>query len=205
MAARTTITYALEELAGDTCLLQHYSTVDAYLIDRYQISAILLSGASTDPDQYGDPGLGPMRDLIVDEPVPIFGFCGGYQLMMEAHGSLIERIGRLAPGEPKENPDYMSGWKTETGYHPVSISGSHALLEGLGTDPIFRHYHGWEIKDLPPGFVNYASTDISSHQLVINDSSRQVGTQFHPEYFTDEYPAGKRLIQNFFDWAGVSS
>jgi gamma-glutamyl-gamma-aminobutyrate hydrolase PuuD len=32
-----------------------------------------------------------------------------------------------------------------------------------------------------------------------------VGTQFHPEYWTDEHPAGKILIENFCRWAGLIS
>jgi gamma-glutamyl-gamma-aminobutyrate hydrolase PuuD len=32
-----------------------------------------------------------------------------------------------------------------------------------------------------------------------------VGTQFHPEYWTDEHPAGRTLIANFLTWAGLRS
>ena len=30
-----------------------------------------------------------------------------------------------------------------------------------------------------------------------------MGTQFHPEYFTAEHPAGGRLIENFMRWSGI--
>ena len=30
-----------------------------------------------------------------------------------------------------------------------------------------------------------------------------IGTQFHPEYWTDEHPAGKTLITNFMQWADL--
>jgi len=30
-----------------------------------------------------------------------------------------------------------------------------------------------------------------------------VGTQFHPEYATDEHPAGRLLIENFMKWSDL--
>lgn len=201
LAARTRITYDLQEITGDVCLLQHYTAVDADVIERLGIRAIFLSGFSTDPDPHADPLLDRVRGLVVAGDVPIFGFCGGFQLMMEAHGSEITRIGPLQPGDPDPDPGYMPGWRTETGYLPVEITGSHPLLAGLGSRPVFRQYHGWEVGELPAGFVNLATTPLSRNQLVVNDSTLQVGTQFHPEYFTDEHNAGRRLIENFSRWA----
>ena len=38
---------------------------------------------------------------------------------------------------------------------------------------------------------------------MVDDEHRIVGTQFHPEYATEEHPAGDILIRNFMEWAGL--
>jgi GMP synthase-like glutamine amidotransferase len=87
----------------------------------------------------------------------------------------------------------------------VDITAPHPLLEGLGDAPVMRHAHAWEIKDVPVGFSNYASTPTTPIQLIVHDELPIVGTQFHPEYSTDEHPAGARLIENFMSWSGTNS
>ena len=68
----------------------------------------------------------------------------------------------------------------------------------------FRHAHSWEIASLPEGFENFASTPLTDHQLIVNEERRIVGSQFHPEYWTDAHPAGAAMIRNFCEWAEVS-
>ncbi|MEZ5341385.1 MAG: hypothetical protein R2706_08030 [Acidimicrobiales bacterium] len=58
-------------------------------------------------------------------------------------------------------------------------------------------------KALPPGFIATASTEITPLQMMINNERRIVGTQFHPEYWTDEYPDGRRMVENFGRWVGL--
>lgn len=202
LAARTRITYRLQEIADDICLLQHYTAVNQTLVNELGVRAVFLSGSSTDPDQYGE-GIDGVNGIIRNASVPIFGFCGGFQFMMKAHGIDIVRIGPLEEGAEKAFPEYMPGWKTETGYLPVTVDRTHELLAGLDDSPVFRHFHGWEIRELPDGFVNLASTVITPIQMTVSDAKRQVGTQFHPEYFTDDHPEGSRLIENFCRWTGV--
>ena len=38
---------------------------------------------------------------------------------------------------------------------------------------------------------------------MIDDERHMVGTQFHPEYWTDEHPMGEQLIANFMRWVGL--
>ena len=201
---RTKLTYRLQDIARQTCLLQHYTSVDQAVIDQHGIEAVFLSGSSTDPDQYED-SLEGVYEVVTNQLVPIFGLCGGFQFMMDAYGSPIERIGPLEEGETTDHPDYMPGWKTEIGYRPVHVHGEHTLVEGLAPDPVFRHFHGWEVPVLADGFINVASTEITENQLAINEEAKQVGSQFHPEYFTDSHPAGRVLIENFCRWSGILS
>lgn len=205
LANRTRIAYNLEDISGHRCFLQRYPRVDPALLDEYDIQAVFISGSSTEPHDYDSAEQEGLRAIVREGSVPVFGFCGGWQFMAESFGHPIEKIGPLDNGADDPDPGFMPGWKTENGYMPVELFGSHPLLEGLGEHPVFRQFHGWEIKVLPEGFSNYARSDVSEHQLAVDDARKMLGTQFHPEYFTDEHPAGRRLIENFCVWSGLIS
>ena len=203
LAARTRITYRLEDITGDTCLLQRYNNVDPDLIDRYAIRAMFISGSGTDKDEYDSAEQEGLREVIRQSTVPIFGFCGGFQVLAETLGAPLERIGEIPGGVADPDPDYVPGWLKEVGYMPVELASEHELAAGLGEAPVFRQHHNWEIKDLPEGFSNHARSAITEYQMVAHDGLRIMGTQFHPEYYTDEYPAGRVLIENFCRWSGI--
>ena len=203
LAWRTRIAYRLEDLTGHTCLLQRYNRVDPEFVAKHAIEAVFISGSGTDPDEFDPEEQTGLRQIVTEANVPVFGFCGGFQFMAQALGASIERIGQLDPGQADPNESFMPGWKSETGYLPVENFGDHPLVEGLGPDPIFRHWHGWEIKSLPKGMVNHARTETTENQLVVDEKHKRLGTQFHPEYYTDEHPAGRILIENFAKWAGL--
>jgi GMP synthase (glutamine-hydrolysing) len=207
LAARSRITYRLQDMTGDICLLQRYHDVSPELIDRFDIKAMFISGNGSDAEVYDPRRQVGLRSVIKAASVPIFGFCGGHQLIAETFGVPIERIGKIPEGEEDPNPEYAPGWKTESGYRPVSLNRSatidHPLLAGLADDLVVRHAHAWEIKSLPPGFVNLGGTNMTPIQIMADDERMIVGTQFHPEYWTDEYPAGEQLIRNFCSMAGI--
>lgn len=203
LAGRTRITYRLEDIAQQTCLLQRYNKVSPGLIKTHNIQAIFISGSGTDPSVYEASQQEGLREIIREANIPIFGFCGGFQLMAETLGAPLERVGQLDDHEDDPNPDFMPGWRTETGYQPVEVLASHPVLEGLQESPVFRHFHGLEIKKLPPGFSNYARTEVTENQLAIHDDLPLVGTQFHPEYYTDDDPDGRLVIANFCRWSGI--
>lgn len=185
-AARTRIAYRLEDLAQQTCLLTRYSNVSASLIEEVDASAIFLSGNRGSPSDYEPASLKGLNDVIEAAAVPLFGFCGGMQVAALALGAPVEEL----TGE---------GRMAEFGYWPVTITAPHPVLEGL-TAPVMRHAHRWHVPEAPPGFTVHASTPMTPIQTMIDDDRRIVATQFHPEYWTEEFPAGKRMIQNFLDW-----
>ncbi|MEE9416902.1 MAG: gamma-glutamyl-gamma-aminobutyrate hydrolase family protein [Acidimicrobiales bacterium] len=207
LAARSRITYRLQDMTGEICLLQRYHDVSPKLIQRFDIKAMFISGNGSDAEVY-DPQLQEgLRSVIRAGSVPIFGFCGGHQLIAETFGVPIERIGKIPEGEEDPNPEYAPGWVTESGYRPVSLDRraaiDHPLLAGLAEEPVVRHAHAWEIKSLPRGFVNLGGTDMTPIQIMADVERMIVGTQFHPEYWTDENPAGEQLIRNFCSMAGL--
>jgi GMP synthase-like glutamine amidotransferase len=93
--------------------------------------------------------------------------------------------------------------KAELGYLPVHLTGTHRMLDGIHDGRVFRQAHSWELKAAPDGFTYYAATDVSPVQVIVHDDLPLVGTQFHPEYATDEYPAGRVLIRNFMKWSNL--
>jgi len=102
---------------------------------------------------------------------------------------------------------FADGRLAEFGYHPVDVvdgAAKHPLLEGLAEAPSFRHAHALHVADVPAGYATYMSTPITPVQLAIDDDRKHVGAQFHPEYWTDEHPDGRTLIQNFLGWSGIS-
>ncbi len=199
MAARTRITYRLEDLSGQPCMLVRYDRITEQLVDRIGATALCISGNGTPPDRYDPEALRPLLDLVTGRRLPVFGFCGGFQLLAEALGSDLVPLGPTdAP--PADDSPYPPGIGHEYGYAPVDVVAEHPLLEGLGAAPVFRHAHMLHVPEPPAGFEVLASTELTPVQMAVDDTHKIVGTQFHPEYWTDEHPAGRTLIENFFAW-----
>jgi GMP synthase (glutamine-hydrolysing) len=203
LAARARISYRLQDITGRPCLLQRYRHVTPALLADHGIAAVFISGQGADRDLYDPDETAGLRAVVRDATVPVFGFCGGLQFMAEAWDVPVERVGPIPEGEEDPYPEYQPGWVKEVGYLPVEVSADHPVVAGLGPDPVFRHAHTWELKAVPDGFTVLATTDVTPVQLVVHDGHRQGGAQFHPEYWTDDHPDGRRLIENFCRWADL--
>ncbi len=201
MAARVRIKYRLEDLSGDTCLIIRYNKVSPELLKEVKAKAIFISGNSANPDDYSAKEQAGLKAALKEQSLPTFGFCGGHQVMAETYGATLAPIGPL--DEPEEEITFAPGLKKEMGYKEVNLLANHPLLEGLNNKPIFRHAHSWEVKNLPEGFINLASTETTPLQMMVHQRLPLLGTQFHPEYYTDEHPAGRILIENFMKWSGL--
>ena len=206
---RTEITYRLEDLAGEHCMLVRYDRLTDDLLARIDPTAVVISGNGTVPDRYGDDDLAPLRRLIESRRAPMFGLCGGFQIMATTLGAELVPLGEMRPSDgpeavggdaDDEASPFASATVTEIGYAPVDVLGRHALLDGLGDAPVFRHAHMFQVSGLPDGFERLASSEVTEIQMAVNDTDKMVGTQFHPESFTEEHPDGARLLSNFFDW-----
>ncbi len=207
LAARTRITYRLEDLSGLPCHLVRYDRLDQALLDQLGATALLISGNSVTPDVYQPDEVAPIHDILRRTTLPIFGFCGGFQLLAQALGAEVVALdGPVDDDNPVvfARPD---GRPFEYGYHPVdslAAAKGHRLWDGLSDQPVFRHAHGFHVPNPPDGFETLASTRITPVQVAVHEERKIVGTQFHPEYWTDEHPDGRTVIANFFDWAGLT-
>ena len=203
MAARVRIKYRLEDLTGDHCLIVRYNQVTPALLNQLEAKAIFISGSSANPDEYDPADLIGLHTAVTSKQWPVFGFCGGFEVLAEAFGVAVAPIGPLAADETDHNPNFAPGMKKEFGYLPIKLTKLHPLLAGLGDAPIMRQAHSWEAKAVPKDFENYGETAVSHHQIFIHNTHPIIGTQFHPEYYTDEHPAGRTLIHNFCQQAGL--
>lgn len=203
LAARARIAYRLEDLTGDTCLLQRYASVTPELVMEHGVRAIFISGHGAPQEAYDEAERAGLREIIRAGRLPVFGFCGGLQFIAETLGVAVTRIGRIPEGEDDPAPSYQPGWVKEIGYRPVRLVGQHPLHAGLGDAPVFRHAHTWELAELPAGFVRLAETDVTPIQFAAHKTLPLAGTQFHPEYWTDDAPAGRQLIENWCRHVGL--
>jgi GMP synthase (glutamine-hydrolysing) len=208
LAARTTLTYRLEDLSGKHCHLVRYNKIDKALLEAIDAEAIFISGNSSAPEMYSADELEPIYGILRETDLPVFGFCGGFQLLTQALGAPLIPLDPLPDGT--EDPSVITtkaGRPFEFGYYPVTLSPgaeTHPLLSGLGPAPVFRHAHGLHVPDLPSDFQVLASTPITPVQMAVHTDRKVCGTQFHPEYWTDDHPDGKTMIANFLRWAGLA-
>ena len=144
-----------------------------------------MSGSSAAPERYLPEETESLYDVLSAKNIPTFGFCGGMQAMAHSYG---HQLTPLADGV------------TESGYSEVRLQPGHPVLQGLGPTEIVRHAHSLQVADTPSGFQIIGSTDLTTNQMMVDDENKLVATQFHPEFFTDEHPAGKTMIQNFMKW-----
>ena len=177
---------------GVEILTEPYPKVSLEQLRELNPSHIILSGQSHPWVQYSDSSLAGVFEVIQKATQPVFGVCGGHQQIALAFGAAVDLMGRLEPGEGYQ------GAKRERGYFPVETS-SKELFRGLPNKVTVWHSHFDEVKELPAGFKVTASNETCKIQAMQHTSRPLFGVQFHPELFSEEFPDGQRIIENFLD------
>jgi GMP synthase-like glutamine amidotransferase len=190
----------VEEITGLPCLLVHYSEVPPDQLRQPNLKAILISGRSEVISKELDRRFYP---LIRETRIPIFGFCGGMQLIGEAFGVKVEPMRKLREGEKDPNPNYRPGWFKEWGFLPVKVVQRDPLFAGLPDEVLVRQAHAEHALEPPPGFVLLASTAECRVQAIKHKDQPIYGTQFHPEAYDDAHPHGRTILENFFRTVGI--
>ena len=165
---------------------------------------MFFGGNGAAADLYDPADLVGLADIVRSGRTPVFGFCGGLQFMGATLGARLNRIGRLDGRRGRCPSDVRGGLARGTRVPTRRTHRRAPLARRARPHPVFRHAHTSELKDTPDGFVNLARTDVTELQYLAHETLPLAGTQFHPEYWTDEHPAGRRLIANFCDWSGVT-
>jgi len=192
----------MQTQSGLRCVLVHFTDVRCEDLDRDGVKAILITGRSKVVGRDLDASFYP---LIRNTQIPIFGFCGGMQLIGQAYSSKVERMRKLRDGEKDPNPRYHPGQFKEWGFLPVQIVQRDPLFDGLPDEIVVRESHAFHVVQVPAEFKLLASTPECKVQAFKHRKRLVYGTQFHPEVNNDDHPHGRVIIGNFFRLAGLGS
>jgi GMP synthase-like glutamine amidotransferase len=172
-------------VAADDVDVSHYEEVDPSRLARAM--AVILSGSTAAWSSRDAVELGALGDAVRAAERPTLGICGGMQLLARFAGGTIE-----------------VGSSVEHGFLPIRVTDPSDLLCDLPESPIVFHDHTDQIGVLPEGFRVLASSDACAVQAIADPGRRWWGTQFHPEEWTAEHPAGDQVLRNFLSLAGAS-
>lgn len=188
------------ELSGIRCLVVHYSQLKAEDLPQTNIKALLINALDK---ELGRDYREQMLRVIRETRLPVFGFCGGHQLIAEAFGGQIAYMRKLKPGETDPRPTYQPGQFKEWGFMPVQITQRDPLFEGLPDRPIVREMHAWHITKLPAEFTVLAANSECPIEAIKHKQRLMYGTQFHPEQYDDQHRDGRVMLRNFYKLAGL--
>ena len=172
-------------------VVELYSDVSLKRVNELHPLHIILSGQSNPWTDYAPGSLDGARDVIRQAAQPILGICGGHQQVALSYGATVDVMRRVTPGTTG-----YEGCLKERGFYPVAHDGSE-LFAGLPPEIIVWHSHYDEVKNLPDGFRNLARSENCAIQAMRHPTRPLFTVQFHPELFTDEHPAGRRVLENF--------
>lgn len=203
--------YRLEAISGLVCLIVHYPRVNPALLRRLDAQAVVVSGHYTGLWHYAPANLAGLRAVFHEAAWPTFGMCGGFHLMVQTFGAQVGPMQDGPPSYPKTPlPPAISGSgnagseaRQERGFMPVRVLETHPVFKGLERQPVVFQLHSWEVKWLPAGFRVLAESELCRVQAVAHERLPLFGTQFHPENYDDEHPAGRKILENFFKIAGI--
>ena len=168
----------LRELVGVPPCVRHYTERDIF--PPYS-DAVVLSGSDAPWADHDPAELQRLRDFAADCGRPVLGICAGMQLLAQCLGGAV---GHAA--------------EAERGFLSVDITDGDGLFRGLPEQVTVYQSHTDEITVLPEEFRVLATSPQSRIQAIAADPLRFWGTQFHPERATDEHPAGRVILENFF-------
>jgi GMP synthase (glutamine-hydrolysing) len=204
----TRIALRLEEASGGRwCLPVPFYRLNADFVRKVQPEAIILSGFGRSFQDFEVRDFYPVADVVETfTDLPILAFCGGHQLLGFLFNGALRTADRLydepmrlrRPGEPIINYDYHPEYFMERGFYELTVHEPDPLFEGCGSSPVVFEAHYCEVKKLPPGFKLLASTPECRIQAMRHLYRPLVSLQFHPEQYTDGFPDGKRILENFF-------
>ncbi len=165
--------------SGQPVEAAHYEGVDPHWLER--ASSIVLSGSSAPWSTHDPAELEKLGAAVRTAARPLLGICAGMQLQALFAG------GAIGPSSAGEH-----------GFLPIRIHDRSDLLRGLPVEAVVYQDHDDELTTLPDGFRVLASSADCAVQAIADPARRWWGTQFHPEEFRTEDPAGEQILRTFF-------
>jgi GMP synthase-like glutamine amidotransferase len=201
---------------------RHFSELSPATETERTCDFVILSPQSTPWHMYkGTDGEGGpesamawLRNVVLNENLPVLGICGGHQFLAMAFGGRVDFIDPEYCGRFPEK--YPRGGISERGQVVLTTLADDPILKGVASHPgrfraVESHYE--EVKTVPHPFVNLASSPLSPVQLIRMPGKAVYGTAFHPERGWkagrcedgEGVPEGRRLLANFLNFVADRS
>jgi GMP synthase-like glutamine amidotransferase len=159
-----------EDLGSETDTVDAAS-VPASLEGRYQ--AIVLSG--TKVRAYDQEYYKPLVDLVHSSDVPVFGICGGMQILAVAAG-----------GELVDGPSRVGGYEVE-------VDTDEPLFGHVKSTVTVFHRHTLYLKQAPEGYRSIGRSAHAPVEFLRSEDGRIFGSQAHLEFRGD----GLEILRGF--------
>ncbi|MBH0779415.1 type 1 glutamine amidotransferase [Nocardia bovistercoris] len=159
-----------EALGSDTDVVDAAS-VPASVEGRYQ--AIVLSGTKVrayDRDYYR-----PLVELVSGASVPVFGICGGMQILAVAAGATLSA-----------GPQRVGGYE-------VSVDTAEPLFGYVKPTVTVFHRHTLYVRAAPPGYRSIGRSEHAPVEFLRSEDGRILGAQAHLEFRRD----GTEILRGF--------
>ncbi|WP_328304532.1 gamma-glutamyl-gamma-aminobutyrate hydrolase family protein (plasmid) [Streptomyces sp. NBC_00435] len=159
-----------EDLGSETDVVDAASA-PGRLDSRYQ--AIVLSGTKVrayDRDYYR-----PLTDLVMGAKVPVFGICGGMQIIAFANG-----------GELAEGPQRVGGYE-------VQVDKEEPIFSYVKPTVTVFHRHTLYLQAAPAGFRSIGRSEHAPVEFLRSEDGRIFGAQAHLEFRND----GMDILRGF--------
>ena len=142
----------------------------------HEVKGIILSGG---PNSVYDKGAPLLPEWVIKQNIPVLGICYGMQLIAHYFGGIVAK-----------------GYTKEYGYAVINQNGvDNLILNGMDNQINVWMSHGDRIDKLPVGFRSIAYTENSPVAVMVDQSDKIFGIQFHPE--VSHTTEGYKIIHNF--------
>jgi GMP synthase-like glutamine amidotransferase len=172
----------LASVAGVEVETAHYEE-----LGELDADALVLSGSYDAWAMHDAAELERLDEALRSREGPVLGICAGMQTLVRAAGGSVGAAKR----------------PVEAGFGPVDVLDGSDLLLGVEPRMTVFQKHSDEATTLPESLRVLASSSACAVEAVAARDRPWWGTQFHPEAWTDEHPAGRRILENFFRLAGI--
>lgn len=195
-ALREVLTHSLQDeipSLGNTHITiryVHFSDLTSKDLNRGDVDFVILSPQSTPWYKYrGEAGAklesakALVKDLVLKGDVPVLGICGGLQFLALAFGGSVDFIDSNFMGAfPDVYPKDACAERGEVVLH--ILRRDDPIFAGLAENSdnvtvMESHYE--EVKAIPKGFINLATSSLSPLQLIRFPEKPVYGAAFHPE------------------------
>lgn len=176
----------ITQLADVNIDIIHYPQAKRARVEQHAPRCVLISGQTAPWTDYKLLDLEAVFNFVRETETPLFGICGGHQIIAQAFGSPVAPM----------------GFK-EQGYTAIELTGiDDPLLEGLQSPLTVFNIHGEEIKEMPAEFELLGSSKRCPIQIMRHRERNISSVQFHPE-LSGRKPDGIIMLTNFLRRAGV--